>query len=96
VTLNLTSVGIVEGYDPAELSVPADTAWSVNLTNSDPFVPHNFAVRAANPDGSDWIPAVNADGGGSAVYQPPPLAAGEYTFFCSLHPNMIGTLHVGQ
>jgi cytochrome c oxidase subunit 2 len=96
VTLTLTSVGIVEGFEPKELSVAADTAWTVSLTNADASVPHNFAIRAANADGSDWLPDVNADGGGSAVYQPPPLAAGEYTFFCSLHPNMTGTLHVGQ
>lgn len=94
--LNLTSVGIVEGFDPKELSIPADAPWSVNLTNADPSVPHNFAIRAANPDGSDWDPGIIVDGGGSAVYQPPPLPAGDYTFFCSLHVNMTGTLHVGQ
>jgi cytochrome c oxidase subunit 2 len=95
-TVSLTSVSIVDGFEPKELSIPADTPWSVNLTNADPSVPHNFAIRAANPDGSDWLPEINADGGGSAVYQPPPLPAGDYTFFCSLHPNMTGTLHVGQ
>jgi plastocyanin len=92
----ITSVGIVEGFDLQELSIAANTPWSVSLTNADPFVPHNFAIREANPDGSDWPAPVNADGGGSAVYQPPPLPAGDYTFFCSLHPNMTGTLHVGQ
>jgi cytochrome c oxidase subunit 2 len=95
-TVNVTSVGIVQGFEPKELSIPADSPWSVNLTNSDPSVPHNFAIRAANPDGSNWEPGINADGGGSAVYQPPPLPAGDYTFYCSLHPNMTGTLHVGQ
>jgi cytochrome c oxidase subunit 2 len=95
--VSVTSVGITQGFDPKELSIPADSAWSVNLTNADPAVPHNFSVRAANPDRSDWEPEVNADGGGSAVYQPPPLAAGDYTFYCSLHPaTMTGTLHVGQ
>jgi cytochrome c oxidase subunit 2 len=96
-SVSLTSVGITQGFSPSELSVAANTPWSVNLTNSDPSVPHNFSIRAANPDGSDWLAPVNADGGGSAVYQPPPLAPGDYTFFCSLHPTtMTGTLHVGQ
>ena len=94
--VGLTSVGIVEGFEPNEISIPADTPWSVNLTNSDAALPHNFAIRAANPDGGDWDPGINADAGGSAVYQPPQLAAGEYTFFCSLHVNMTGTLRVGQ
>ena len=95
-TLSLSSIGIVQGFDPNELSIPADAPWSVNLTNADASVPHNFAIRAANPDRSDWDPGIIVDAGGSAVYQPPPLAAGDYTFFCSLHTNMTGTLRVGQ
>jgi cytochrome c oxidase subunit 2 len=95
-SVSVTSVGILEGFDPNELSIPADTPWSVTLTNADADVPHNFSIHSANPDGSDWDAPVNADGGGSAVYQPPPLKAGDYTFFCSLHANMTGTLHVGQ
>ncbi len=95
-TVNVTSVGVVEGFDPSEVSIPADAPWSVNLTNADPSIPHDFSIRAANSDGSDWVPGALADGGGSAVYQPPPLTAGDYTFYCSLHPNMTGTLHVGQ
>jgi cytochrome c oxidase subunit 2 len=94
--VNVTSIGVVEGFDPTTLAVAADTPWSVNFTNADPNVPHNFAVREGNPDGSDWIGLPYADGGGTAVYQPPPLAAGTYEFFCSLHTNMIGTLNVGQ
>ena len=80
---------------PGELTVAANTPWTVSLTNADASVPHNFSIHAANADGSDWDAPVNADPGGSAVYQPPPLKAGDYTFFCSLHPNMTGTLHVG-
>jgi cytochrome c oxidase subunit 2 len=95
--VSVSSIGIVEGFDPTELSVAADTPWTVNLTNADPVVPHNFAVRGGNPDGSDWIGQPNAEGGATAVYQPPPLTAGDYQFFCSLHPNtMVGNLHVGQ
>jgi cytochrome c oxidase subunit 2 len=94
--VSVTSVGIAQGFSPRDLTIPADAPWSVTLTNSDTEVPHNVSIRAANPDGSDWEAPVNADAGGSAVYQPPALAAGDYTFFCSLHTNMTGTLHVGQ
>jgi len=55
-------------------------------------VPHDFAIRGAQPGGADWQGDPDAQGGGSATYQPPPLAAGEYEFYCSIHPNMIGTL----
>ena len=94
--VSVTSVGVVEGFQPTELTVAADSPWSVTLTNADPSVPHNFSIYGANADGSDWIGQPNAEGGGTAVYQPPSLAVGDYQFFCSLHPNMVGTLHVGQ
>ena len=49
-------------------------------------MPHNFAIQKANPDGSDWVGQPPANGGQTATYQPPPLKAGTYTFFCS-HPS---------
>lgn len=95
-SVQLTSVSVTQGFDPSELTIPADTPWVVNLTNADPAVPHDFAITAANPDGSDWLGDPDAPGGGSAIYQPPPLPAGDYEFFCSIHPIMTGTLHAGQ
>lgn len=95
-TVEVTSVSIADGFDPTALTVAADTAWVVNLTNADPDIPHNFSIHNGMPDGSDWVGQPNADGGGSATYQAPPLPAGDYQFFCSLHPNMVGDLHVGQ
>lgn len=96
-TVEVSSISITAGFDQQQLSVAADTPWTVHLTNADPSVPHNFSIRGANADGSDWIGQPNAEGGQSATYQPPPLAAGDYEFYCSLHPTtMTGTLHVGQ
>jgi cytochrome c oxidase subunit II len=95
-TVNVTAVGVLDGFDPATLTAPADKPWVVNLTNSDATAPHDFSIRAANPDGSDWLGDPDAPGGGSAIYQPPPLHAGDYQFYCSIHTNMTGTLHVGQ
>ncbi|MDP8904420.1 MAG: cytochrome c oxidase subunit II [Chloroflexota bacterium] len=95
-TIQVTSVSITEGFDPSELSVAADTPFVVELTNADPVAPHDFAVRGANPDGSDWQGDPDAAPSGSATYQAPALTAGDYEFYCSIHPNMIGTLHVGE
>ncbi len=95
-SVSLTAISVTEGFDPSELSIAPDRPWVVQLTNADPAVPHDFGVRAANPDGSDWLGDPDAPGGGSATYQPPPLPAGEYEFFCTIHPNMVGTLRVGQ
>jgi len=94
--VDITAISVTAGFDKQDISIPANQPWTVNLTNADPSVPHDFSVRGANPDGSDWIGLPYAPGGGSAVYQPPPLAPGDYQFYCSIHPNMIGTLHVGQ
>ena len=69
-TVSVTAVSITEGFQPTELTVTADAPWSVQLTNADPAVPHNFSIHGANPDGSDWLGTPNANGGGTAVYQP--------------------------
>jgi len=93
-TVQVSSVSATSGFNPNALTITANQPWTVQLTNADPSVPHNFSIHKANADGSDWLAPVNADGGGSAVYNPPPLAPGDYQFFCSIHPNMVGTLHV--
>ena len=93
-TVSVTSISTAEGFDPAELTAPANQPFTVQLTNADPAVPHDFAIRGANSDGGDWQGDPDAAGGGSATYNPPPLAAGEYEFYCSIHPNMTGTLRV--
>jgi cytochrome c oxidase subunit 2 len=94
--VDVSSVGVLAGFNPGDINAPADKPWVVNLTNADPAVPHDFSIHEALPDGSDWLGDPDAPGGGSATYQPPALPAGDYTFFCSLHPNMTGTLHVGR
>ena len=94
-TIQVTAISATAGFNPSTLTAPANQPFTVQFTNSDPSVPHNFSIHKANPDGSDWLAPVNADGGQSASYNPPPLAPGDYQFFCSLHPTtMIGTLHV--
>ena len=93
-TVQVSSISITAGFNPNTLTVPANQPFTVQFTNADPSVPHNFSIHKANPDGSDWLAPVNADGGQSATYNPPPLAPGTYTFFCSIHPNMTGTLTV--
>jgi len=94
--IEVHSVSVTAGFDPAELNAPADSPWAVHLTNSDPAAPHDFSIRGANPDGSDWLGDPDAQGGQEATYLPPPLKAADYEFYCSIHPNMTGTLHVGR
>jgi cytochrome c oxidase subunit 2 len=93
-TVQVTSVSVTAGFDPSDLAAPADQPFTVQLTNADQAAPHDFAIRRGNPDGSDWQGDPDAPAGGSATYNPPPLAAGEYEFYCTIHPNMIGNLQV--
>jgi cytochrome c oxidase subunit II len=95
-TIQVTSVGIVQGFDPKELTAPPDMPLSIELTNADATAPHDFAIRGGGPGGADWQGDPDAAAGESAVYQAPPLAAGTYDFYCSIHPNMVGTLQVGE
>jgi cytochrome c oxidase subunit 2 len=91
-TIELTSISVTEGFDPSQLTVPADQPFTVNLTNADQAAPHDFAIRGAGPDGGDWQGDPDAPAGGSATYNAPAVAAGSYEFYCSIHPNMVGTL----
>ncbi len=95
VTVAVHAVSIVAGFDPNTVTAPANTPLTVQFTNGDPAVAHNFAIKAANPDGSDFIGEPPVQGGQTGSFQVPALPAGTYTFYCAIHPNMTGTLKVG-
>ncbi len=95
-SLTIKAVSVTAAFDQKTLSAPANTPLTVNFTNSDTTVQHNFAIKGANPDGSDWYGMPFAPPGASETYQAPALKAGTYQFFCQIHPNMQGTLTVGS
>ncbi|HET9435782.1 MAG TPA: cytochrome c oxidase subunit II [Candidatus Limnocylindrales bacterium] len=87
--LNVAAKNIA--YDQATLAVPADAAFGIAFDNQDPpGVLHDIDIR----DGSGRVVAdkQTIDGGTQTNYAYDPLAAGSYTFFCSIHANMTGTL----
>jgi cytochrome c oxidase subunit 2 len=92
--IDVTSVSVTAGFDPDALTAPADTPLTIQLDNVDTAAPHNVAIRAAAADGTDWIGLPIAGPGQKATYSVPPIAAGSYTFYCSVHANMTGTLTV--
>jgi cytochrome c oxidase subunit II len=92
--LQLTAVSVTDGFDPKELTAPADTPLTIQFDNVDTAAPHNVAIKGANPDGTDWIGLPISQPGTKAIYSVPPIAAGTYTFYCSVHANMTGTLTV--
>jgi plastocyanin len=77
-------------FDTTEESVPADTPFQIHFVNNDPNIPHNVAIRDAA--GASVYEGEIFNGVAERTYDVPALAAGEYTFICTVHPNMTGTL----
>lgn len=77
-------------FDPTELSVPADLAFQIKFDNNDAGIPHNVEIKDAA--GSSIFKGAIFSGVASQTYDVQPLPAGTYTFVCSVHPNMVGTL----
>jgi plastocyanin len=94
-TVTAPSGASTTGFDPKTLTANANTAFTIHFDNQD-NQPHNVAVK--KPDGSQVQLGGDTNfftGPGTRDYQVPALAAGDYTFFCVVHPTtMTGTLSV--
>lgn len=89
-TLELGAQNIA--YDTAELQAPADKPFEIVFANNDAGIPHNVEILDANRT-SVWKGDI-FNGVETRTYQVPALAAGTYSFVCTVHPNMMGTLTV--
>ncbi len=88
--VNLTAQGIA--YQQTSLTAPAGKAFTLAFDNRDAGVPHNVAIK--NGSGTEVFKGQIITGPDVVVYDVPALPAGQYTFVCSVHPNMTGTLTV--
>jgi mono/diheme cytochrome c family protein/plastocyanin len=92
--LEVTAEGIA--FDPLELTVEADTAFGIDFTQNDAGVGgHDVDIKTE--DGSVIADNAVLREPGEMTYTVQALEAGEYVFFCSVHPsvpNMNGTLTV--
>jgi plastocyanin len=72
------------------VQAPAGQDFTIEFDNQDANVPHDVDIR----DASNNVVEDSAPFPGPAVEEIPVAAldAGTYTFFCSVHPNMTGTL----
>jgi plastocyanin len=70
--------------------VPADTAFQIHFVNNDQGIPHNVEIKDAG--GASIFQGEVFPGVDERTYDVPALPAGEYTFICTVHPNMTGTL----
>ena len=83
----------VIAFDQAALSAPADAPFQIAFANNDAGVPHNVEIKDAG--GTSVFKGEIFDGVETRTYDVPALAAGAYTFVCTVHSNMTGTLTAG-
>lgn len=75
-------------FDSTSVSAPAGEAFEIVLDNQE-SVPHNIAIKDGAGETVFKGEIVAADQVSNAV---PALAAGSYTFWCEVHPDMQGAL----
>ncbi len=93
--LNVVAKAIA--FDKLELQAPADAPFVIDFKNEDvASVTHDIDIRQS--DGTTVVQdQAPIPGGQASQYSYTPLAAGSYTFICSVHPTvpaMRGTLTV--
>jgi cytochrome c oxidase subunit 2 len=77
------------------LAVPADTPFTVHITNEDNGIQHNFAIYDSFFQKKNYFRTPRVTGPASASFDVPGLPAGSYYFQCDVHgPAMSGTFVV--
>lgn len=79
-------------FTQASVNAPAGRAFTVLFDNQDASVPHDVFIKDAS--GKQVFSGAIINGPTQTTYDVPSLAAGTYTFFCSIHSNMTGTMVV--
>jgi mono/diheme cytochrome c family protein/plastocyanin len=87
-SVSIVASGIA--FTTPTISAPADTPFVIVFDNQDAGVPHDVAINDAS--GAQVFKGETFTGPGTRDYQVPALAAGDYPFVCTVHPNMTGTL----
>lgn len=89
-TVSIVASGIA--FTTTDVTAPADTAFVIKFENQDAGIPHNVAIHDAS--GAEVFKGEIFNGVDTREYQVPALPAGAYTFTCTVHPTMTGTLTV--
>jgi plastocyanin len=79
-------------FSTANLQAPADQPFTIHFKNNDPSVPHDVEIMDAS--GAVAFTGGIITGPTETNYAVPALKAGTYTFVCTVHPNMTGTITV--
>ena len=97
VTLTILEGAATQGnpdYDPDELSVKKGNI--IKVENAD-LVPHTVTNGAGpnDPDSAKIFDTSLIMGGEAGILETEGIDAADYTYYCTVHPYMTGTLKVG-
>lgn len=88
VTITANGINWVE----TSVTAPAGKAFTIAFDNQDSGVPHDVVIKDAG--GQSLFQGEIVTGPKVVVYDVPAIPAGSYTFVCTVHPNMTGTVTV--
>jgi mono/diheme cytochrome c family protein/plastocyanin len=96
VTVTAADGAASAGFEPKTLEAKADTAFTLVFDNQDATTgPHNVVISDANKTPVSMGDTAFFTGPQKRSYAVPALAAGTYSFVCTVHPaTMTGTLEV--
>jgi cytochrome c oxidase subunit 2 len=77
-------------FEQTALTAPAGVPFQIEFENKDASIPHNVEIKDAG--GASVFSGEIFNGVETRTYDVPALAAGAYTFLCTVHPAMTGTL----
>ena len=79
-------------FEQTAVTVPASTPFQIVFENKDPSTPHNIAIHQGGPTGPELFKGTVFNGVETRTYSVPALDPGAYSFVCTVHPTMVGTL----
>ena len=88
--VTISALGIK--FEQTAVTAPASTPFQVVFENKDPGVPHNVALHQGGPTGPELFKGTVFNGIETRTYDVPALDPGAYSFVCTVHPTMVGTL----
>ena len=88
--VNITAQNI--DFTTKQVSAPANAPFTIHFDNQDASVPHDVVIKDST--GMAMFTGDLVTGVAQKDYSVPALAAGTYTFVCTVHTNMTGTLTV--
>jgi plastocyanin len=94
VAADVTIVAKNIAYTTKKADAPAGRAFTIAFDNQDAGIPHNISIQTGTASNQQVFLGKIVTGPVVEIYDIPPLAAGIYTYICSVHATMTGVLTV--